>query len=110
MPERAEKAGRFHLEGDRLLCLGAGYLMMHALGIRSESEIRLGGYGKPYAPGYPPFSISHSGDWCILASGAGRDIGVDIEALRQSHLDLAPAVYTPRELAWMAEEAGNAPG
>lgn len=43
MPERAEKAGRFRLEGDRLLCLGAGYLMMHAMEIRSESEIRLGG-------------------------------------------------------------------
>lgn len=104
MPQRAERARRFRLERDRLLCLGAGYLMMRAAGIRGEVELRYGENGKPCAPGCPPFNISHSGVWCVLASGAPRTIGVDIEAVDPAHLDVAPAVYTSRELAWMAED------
>ena len=104
LPGRAERARRFRQESDRLLCLGAGYLMMQAVGIRRESDLRLGEHGKPYAPGFPAFSISHSGIWCILASGDHRLIGADLEAVNRAHLDAAPAVYTPAELDWMAED------
>ena len=104
LPARAEKARRFRQERDRLLCLGAGYLMMRAVGIRREEEILIGENGKPYAPGYPPFSISHSGVWCILAAGTQRTIGADIEAVCEAHLDAAGAVLTPGELAWMARD------
>lgn len=62
------------------------------------------GNGKPYVPGHPPFSIAHSGLWCILASRTKRAIGADIESLDSRQLDVAPAVYTPAELAWMAED------
>ncbi len=102
MPQRAERARRFRFERDRLLCLGAGYLMMQALGIRSESEILLCGNGKPYAPGYPPFSISHSGVFCILAAGEEGTVGADIEEINEAHVDVAPVVYITKELAWMA--------
>ena len=102
LPGRAERARRFRQESDRLLCLGAGYLMMQAVKIRREAEIRLGEYGKPAAPGYPAFSLSHSGLWCILASGAQGAVGADIEALNPAHLDIAPSVYTPGEQAWMS--------
>ena len=102
MPERAEKAGRFYREEDRLRCIGAGLLMMKAVGIRKESELRYGAYGKPFAPGYPGFNLSHSGPWCVLAMGEG-DIGVDIEAPDEAHLCVAPMVYTPEEQAWMRE-------
>ncbi len=104
MPRRAERARRFRFEKDRLLCLGAGYLMMRSVGLRHETELCVGENGKPYAPGFTPFSISHSGIWCILASGAHGNIGVDIEALCEAHLDVAPMVYTPKELEWMAQD------
>ncbi|MBR4577352.1 MAG: hypothetical protein IKO25_09120, partial [Clostridia bacterium] len=65
MPQRMEKAKRFRFEKDRLLCIGAGYLMIQALGIRNESVLRYGANGKPFAPGYSAFSLSHSGQWCV---------------------------------------------
>ena len=104
MPERAAKAGRFRFEKDRLLCLGAGFLMMEALGIRNEAEIQYGEYGKPFAPGYPAFSLSHSGERCILATGTMGTVGVDLEEINEKHIDIAPEVYTEVELAWMAED------
>jgi len=105
MPERMAKARRFYFERDRLLCLGAGFLMMEALGIRDEKEIRYGENGKPYAPGFPPFSISHSGQWCILAIGSGdAEIGADLEEIDERHTDIAAKVCTPGELAWMRED------
>ena len=104
MPARAARAGRFRFEKDRLLCLGAGFLMLEALGIRNEAEIRYGEYGKPYAPGYPAFSISHSGGWCILATGEGPVIGADLEEINEKHTDVAPEVYTRAEMCWMQED------
>ena len=101
MPSRMEKAMRFCFERDRLLCLGAGLLMIQALGIRNESELRYGEYGKPYASGYPSFNISHSGEWCVLACGETDNIGVDIEEMNEKHLDVAPVVYTEAERDWM---------
>ena len=102
MPERAARARRYRFEKDRLLCLGAGFLLLEGLGIRNEAELRYGGNGKPYAPGYPAFNLSHSGAWCVLAKG-GEDgrIGIDIEEINGKHIDVAPQVYTGDELAWM---------
>ena len=104
MPERTARAERFRLERDRLACLGAGFLMMEAIGIRNEAEIRYGEYGKPYVPGRPAFSISHSGAWCILATGEGPVIGADLEEIHEKHIEIAPDVYTGAELRWMQED------
>ena len=101
MPERAERARRFRFEKDRLLCLGAGFLMMRVLGIRNEKEIRYGENSKPYAPGYPAFNLSHSGAWCALATGGASMIGFDLEEIDQRHTDIAAEVYTDAELRWM---------
>ena len=107
MPERVEKARRFHFEKDRLLCLGAGFLMMSALGIQREDELRYGENGKPYVPGYPAFNLSHSGSWCALAAGGVKRIGFDLEEINEQHTDIAKEVYTDAELAWMQEDPVN---
>ena len=100
MPQRADRAGRFRFEKDRLLCLGAGFLMTEALGIRSEAELRYGEYGKPFAPGYPAFSLSHSGERCILATGTAGTIGADLEEINRVHQESSPgeimSVYPPK--------------
>ena len=103
MPERMKRAEKYRFERDRLLCIGGGLLMRHVVGIRDESEIRQGQYGKPYAPGYPAFNLSHSGEWCVLVKGES-EIGADIEKIDKNNLAAAPAVYTPRELNWMNED------
>ncbi|HAM15316.1 MAG TPA: hypothetical protein DCP91_05570 [Eggerthellaceae bacterium] len=101
MPARFQRAMRYRFERDRLLCLGAGWLMMEALGVRDEREIRYGSYGKPYVPGKRAFSISHSGTCSILACGEAKRIGADIEEVDERNIDIASKVYTERELAWM---------
>lgn len=101
MPERYAKAMRYRREQDRLLCLGAGLLMMDVLGIRDEREICYGQYGKPYVPGKRAFSISHSGTICVLACGDAEQIGVDIEEINEQNVIVAETVFTEKELAWM---------
>lgn len=108
MPERADRARRYRFEKDRLLCLGAGFLLLEGLGIRNEAELRYGENGKPYAPGYPAFSLSHSGAWCVLAKGRENgSIGADIEEINERHTDVAPEVYTASEQAWMRADPVN---
>ena len=68
LPERMEKAGRFRFERDRLLCVGAGFLLLEALGLRDESALRYGENGKPYLPGGPAFNLSHSGNSSSILS------------------------------------------
>ena len=107
LPRRAARARRFWFEKDRLLCLGAGVLMTKALGIRNEEEIRYGKNGKPFLPGGPAFNLSHSGEWCVLATGGMKAVGVDIEEINLAQIDLAPAVYTNAEQRWMAGDPMN---
>ena len=102
LPARMKKARQYRFERDRLLCVGAGLLLLRVLGVRDESQLRTGSYGKPCAPGFPAFNLSHSGDWCVLVM-SNADIGVDIEEMDEKHLSVAPAVFTPRELYWMNE-------
>ena len=103
MPERMKRAALFRFERDRLLCIGAGLLMLQVLGIPDESVLACGPYGKPAAPGYPGFSLSHSGNWVILAAGPDP-VGADLEKRDETHLQVAGRVFTPREREWMSED------
>ncbi len=103
MPGRMAKAERFMFEKDRLLCIGGGFLMRKVLGINDEKELRCTESGKLYAPGYPAFNLSHSGEWCIFSEWES-EIGVDIEAVDEKNLSVAPMVFTANELKWMEED------
>lgn len=98
-PKRYAKAQRFLRREDRLRCLGAGYLIHHVLAI-AEDELQYGEYGKPFAPGRKEFSLSHGGNWAILAAD-DHPVGVDIEPLNVANLDVAGRVFTANELLWM---------
>ncbi len=103
MGDRMKRAERFRFEKDRLLCVGGAFLMRQVLGIQDESQLRSGQYGKLYAPGYPEFNLSHSGEWCILSKW-DSEVGVDIEGIDRKNLTVASMVYTRDELAWMNED------
>ena len=75
MPKRAARAGRFYHEKDRLLCLGGGLLMLNVLRIPDETVLQYGPNEKPFAPGYPAFNLSHSGEWCAFAAAFAGSAG-----------------------------------
>lgn len=102
MPERMKKARKYRREQDCLLCIGAGILLFDIVGIKDETVIRYNQYGKPHAPGYPDFNLSHSGEWCVIAVGHG-DLGIDIEKIKSDNIKLAPAVCTPDEAEWLSK-------
>ncbi len=91
---RQEKALKFAHEKDRLLSLGAAYLMKKylPLGRIIENENR-----KPYLEGGPFFNISHSGEYIVFASHPTREVGIDIEQVIEDKVDAIKYVLTNEE-------------
>ncbi len=91
---RQDKALKFAHEKDRLLSLGAAYLMKKYLpkGRIIENENR-----KPYLEGGPFFNISHSGEYIVFASHPTREVGIDIEQVREDKVDAIKYVLTNEE-------------
>lgn len=56
--------------------------------------------GKPYSPGNPPFSISHSAG-VIAVCLAEREVGLDIEKLREAPFRTMRRFCTPEEQAYI---------
>ena len=76
--QRREKVGKYAHEKDRLLSLGAAYLLKRFL---PSENIRETPNGKPYLEDGPFFNISHSNEYAVLAIHPLRDIGVDLERI-----------------------------
>lgn len=67
--------------------------------------------GKPYLPQSDiHFSLSHSGDWALLAVGKVELIGVDVEAVRATRdlSSIAESYYHPQEFTQLQMLAGAA--
>lgn len=76
-------------------------------------EFSLTDKGKPYlAQNEVYFSLSHSGNWTILAVGRSQFVGVDIEVVtvtsRQDLITIAKNYYHPQEFAHLQTLAGIA--
>ena len=69
------------------------------------SQLRYTALGKPYAPGFPEFSISHSGAWVVCALAAVGSIGVDVEAVLVGSRRAALASWTVKEATLKAAGA-----
>lgn len=70
---------------------------------KNYKRIAVDGCGKPYLAGGDFFSLSHSGDYVILAV-AGCRVGVDIEKVVSSAGFLEADCLTDQERAWLSEE------
>ena len=108
---RREKASRFIQRDDRLRCLAAGYLMEYCLPGWSEQLYYTGREGKPFLQGGVPFSLSHGGDYVVLAWQDGAaGIGIDVEPIRELdyYLDIFPAAMTEEEQKAAAVNAAAA--
>ena len=92
--QRKETALKYAHEKDRLLSLGAGYLLKKHL---PNKEIKKTSSGKPFIEGGPQFNISHSGEYVVLAIHPSRPVGVDIERIDDKKLDAIKYVLNDEE-------------
>lgn len=89
--DEAERASRFHFERDARKFTVARGSMRSILSRYSglpakETRFLYSKHGKPSLAGGGRdirFSISHSGDYALVAVALGREIGVDIEKIRE---------------------------
>jgi 4'-phosphopantetheinyl transferase len=106
------RAARFRFPQDRDRFVAGRGVLRAVLGLyvgESPARIRLaaGPQGKPRLDGYAgaiDFNLSHSEDRAVLAVGAGRRIGVDIERVDPSRAteEIARRFFSPDEVAALA--------
>ena len=102
-PARRTRVLRYLREEDRLRCLAGGLLMRHLLGVREDGQLVEGSYGKPLLAGQgPQFSLSHAGEYAVLAVGECPN-GVDIERTERMKPAAAKSCMTPEEYALCAQ-------
>ena len=110
-PRRREKALRFLQAEDRLRSLAGGFLMNRCIPGFSEDALRTGPQGKPYLPGGPAFSLSHGGEYIVLAVSADAEgVGVDVEPIRtiEYYKAVLPYFLTAEERAVVGLDAREA--
>lgn len=112
-PDERERAARFKFERDRRRYLVA-HLALHEILRRylpvdsPRLSFDLGANGKPklsqpLASGGVEFNLSHSNEMALLAVTHGREVGVDIEYVKEDFAfqEIAERFFTAREVAAM---------
>ena len=108
---RREKAARFVHTDDRLRCLAAGFLLKHQLPGYAEALLYTGADGKPFLKNGTAFSLSHGGDYIVLAWCEGAEgIGVDVEPIREMeyYRAILPFAMAEREITAVGESGREA--
>lgn len=107
------KAARFHREADRQSSIAARgalrTLLSSYIGVSAkEIQFHYSENGKPHVSDSDiGFNVSHSADWVVLAFGRNRNIGVDIEQIKQE-MDVegvAHRFFAPEEVAFIERAA-----
>ena len=101
-PTRQQKALARALPEDRLHSIAAGLLLRTVLGLRSDDALCKNQWGKPFLPDGPHFSLSHGGQYALLAVFSD-EVGADLELPRTPPHAIPVKFLTPSELAWYEE-------
>ncbi len=110
-PDEVERANRFVRERDRIAFVrGRCYLrevMADHLGIDPlDVEFRVGRAGKPELDAATAwrFNVSHSHEQILVTAAVGREVGIDIEFVRDdlNWRELAERYFAPAEVADIA--------
>jgi len=95
-PDEELRAARFRFEADRTRWIRAHSALRSILADRTgipagEIRFNLGAHGKPAVTegNGVEFSLSHSGNWAMVAVTQGVPVGVDIERIREN-VDMVP--------------------
>jgi 4'-phosphopantetheinyl transferase len=103
------RAARFHFERDRSRFVASRAVLRNVLSSYLAADpsslvFERGPHGKPALSGMPTtlrFNLSHSEDLLLLAVAHAREVGVDLEALRESvHFEMLSDHYFTPEDAW----------
>lgn len=117
-PDEAARAERFHFDEHRRRYTVARGLLRRLVGAYlgvapTQPVFTYGDAGKPSLPGSGlSFNVSHSGSCAAFAFTAGREVGVDVECLREvsDREALARRFFAPDESrALAAIDAARAP-
>lgn len=110
-PDERARAERFHFSRDRDRFVSARATLRRVLAryLPASAEAIAFGYGAHGKPslfrgsGLPDvrFNLSHADDLALIAVTVGREIGIDLEAIRQTYpyARLAEQFFAPRETA-----------
>jgi 4'-phosphopantetheinyl transferase len=111
MPDERQRAGRYHFEKDRRRFIIARGALRRILGRYlnlppERIEFSYSRYGKP-ALGHAAqagdirFNVSHSHDLALCAVAYGREVGLDVEFIREelAELSIAESYFSPAEVA-----------
>ena len=71
----------------------------------SPASIETAPGGKPFLPGGPYFSLSHSGPWALCAMGE-EEMGCDVETIRPRRSGLPRYALSDREFQWFSQRGG----
>lgn len=107
--DESTRANRFHFARDRnhftvarasLRKLLSAYLRVNAIGV----PLSYGEMGKPFLAGHADninFNLAHSGGRALYAFSRGRDLGVDLEFIREDFTgdDIAKRFFSAAEVA-----------
>lgn len=94
--------------------LAAALLLKSFAGIGREAGMEYNEHGKPYVPGKPHFSLSHSDELTVLAVSGDMPVGIDIEQIgrvtpriikKVSHFDTSSASELDLVREWTRVEA-----
>ncbi len=107
---RQNKIRQLRFREDKLLSLGAGLLL--DMGLREyglserEAALEYRHNGKPYLRDFPElfFNLSHSGTM-VMAAFSDREIGCDVERIKEAKMGVAKRFFTEEELALLSEES-----
>ena len=118
--EERARAAQFSFERDRLRFIQAHGIVRQILASYCDADAATltfarNRHGKPYlvpqANGPDlQFSLSHSGDSCMLAVRLDHSIGIDVEKVRDlpRAIDIAQSYFTPAESKVLAALQGTA--
>jgi len=114
--QERDRASRFKLHAPRYQFILSHAFLRSALGLYLDIPARnlrfvTGGNGKPaLADGHElKFNLSHSGGAAVLAIARNRELGVDIERIREdvNALDLAQRFFSAPEVEWLKSQPAS---
>lgn len=100
-PKRFFKAKSYLNPDDYYRSMGAYLLLEKALGVCKEDEIQITPEGKPFVKGKDFFSYSHSGDFVVLVTSKVSEVGIDIEKIIPSCVNINKKMFNEKEIEFI---------